>query len=48
MSSYAHIEMLIIQWAEARKIIPNSSPEIQLLKAWLDSSLREYDPTTTS
>ena len=33
MSSYAHIEMLIIQWAEARKIIPNSSPEVQLLKA---------------
>jgi len=33
MSSYAHIEMLIIQWAEARKIIPNSNPESQLLKA---------------
>ena len=33
MSSYAHIEMLIIQWAEARKIIPNSTPEVQLLKA---------------
>ena len=33
MSSYAHIEMLIIQWSEARKIIPNSNPESQLLKA---------------
>jgi len=31
--SYASVEMQIVQWAEARKIIPNSSPEIQLLKA---------------
>jgi NTP pyrophosphatase (non-canonical NTP hydrolase) len=31
--SYAQVEMKIIQWAEARKIIPNSSPETQLLKA---------------
>jgi len=31
--SYANIEMKIIQWSEARKIIPNSSPEVQLLKA---------------
>ena len=31
--SYAQIEMKIIQWAEARKIIPNSTPEVQLLKA---------------
>ena len=31
--SYANVELKIIQWAEARKIIPNSSPEIQLLKA---------------
>ena len=31
--SYANIEMKIIQWAEARKIIPNSNPESQLLKA---------------
>ena len=31
--SYAHVEMRIIQWAEARKIIPNSTPEVQLLKA---------------
>lgn len=31
--SYAAIEMKIIQWAEARKIIPNSTAEVQLLKA---------------
>jgi NTP pyrophosphatase (non-canonical NTP hydrolase) len=31
--SYAQIEMQIIQWAEARKIIPNSTPDTQLLKA---------------
>jgi len=31
--SYANIEMKIIGWAEARKIIPNSTPETQLLKA---------------
>ena len=31
--SYADVEMKIIQWAEARKIIPNSTPQAQLLKA---------------
>jgi len=31
--SYAAVEIKIIQWAEARKIIPNSTPEVQLLKA---------------
>ena len=31
--SYAAVEMKIIQWSEARKIIPNSTPETQLLKA---------------
>ena len=31
--SYADTEIKIIQWAEARKIIPNSNPETQLLKA---------------
>ena len=30
---YASIEMKIIQWAEARKIIKHSNPESQLLKA---------------
>lgn len=31
--SYANLEMKIIVWSEARRIIPNSSPETQLLKA---------------
>jgi NTP pyrophosphatase (non-canonical NTP hydrolase) len=31
--SYAQVEMKIIQWSESRKIIPNSTPEVQLLKA---------------
>ena len=31
--SYADVEMKIIQWSEARKIIQNSTPETQLLKA---------------
>lgn len=31
--SYADVEMKIVQWSEARKIIPNSAPETQLLKA---------------
>ena len=31
--SYAAIEIKILQWSEARKIIPNSNPESQLLKA---------------
>lgn len=33
MTSYAEIEMNIVHWAEARKIIPNSTPATQLLKA---------------
>lgn len=31
--SYAQVEMKILQWSEARKIIPNSTPDTQLLKA---------------
>lgn len=31
--SYADYEMKILQWAEARRIIPNSTPATQLLKA---------------
>ena len=31
--SYAKVEMKIIQWAEARKIIPNSTPMAQWIKA---------------
>lgn len=33
MSTYADIELKIIQWAEARKIVPNSTAATQLLKA---------------
>ena len=31
--SYAEIEMKVIQWGEARKIIPNATPQAQLNKA---------------
>lgn len=31
--SYAEAELNIIRWAEQRRIIPNSNPETQLLKA---------------
>ena len=31
--SFAQIEMQVIQWAEARCIIPNATPTSQLLKA---------------
>ena len=31
--SYAQVEIEIIRWSEARKIIPNSTPDTQLLKA---------------
>lgn len=31
--SFAQIEMQVIQWAEARRIIPNATPTSQLLKA---------------
>jgi NTP pyrophosphatase (non-canonical NTP hydrolase) len=30
--SYAEVEMEIVQWAESRKIVPNSTPGTQLLK----------------
>jgi len=33
MSSYAEVEMKVVQWGEARKIIPNAAPSTQLLKA---------------
>ena len=33
MSSYADLEMKVIQWSEARKIIPNSTPLAQWIKA---------------
>ena len=31
--SFAQTEMKVIQWAEARRIIPNATPTSQLLKA---------------
>jgi NTP pyrophosphatase (non-canonical NTP hydrolase) len=31
--SFADVQMKVIQWAEARKIIPNSTPQAQLNKA---------------
>ena len=31
--SFAEIELKIIRWSEERRIIPNSTPETQLLKA---------------
>ena len=31
--SYAEVEMKVIQWSEARKIIPNSTPIAQWKKA---------------
>ena len=33
MTTYANVEMDIVRWAEMRKIIPNSNPQTQLLKA---------------
>jgi NTP pyrophosphatase (non-canonical NTP hydrolase) len=33
MATYQILELEIIRWAEARKIIPNSDPQTQLLKA---------------
>jgi NTP pyrophosphatase (non-canonical NTP hydrolase) len=33
MTTYADVEINIVRWAEARKIIPNSNPQTQLLKA---------------
>lgn len=32
-ASYREMEMLVIRWAEARRIIPNATPVSQLLKA---------------
>lgn len=31
--SYSEVEMKVIQWAEARRIIPNATPQAQLNKA---------------
>jgi NTP pyrophosphatase (non-canonical NTP hydrolase) len=42
--SYASVEMDIIHWAQARRIIPNSTPSTQLLK--LVSELGELSDAT--
>lgn len=42
--SYANVELDIIRWAEARCIIPNSTPSTQLLK--LVSELGELSDAT--
>lgn len=42
--SYASVEMEIIHWAQARRIIPNSTPSTQLLK--LVSELGELSDAT--
>jgi len=34
MTTYAYLEGEIVRWAEARKLIPNSTPHAQLLKAF--------------
>ena len=31
-TSFNEVQMRVIRWAEARKIIPNSTPEAQMLK----------------
>jgi len=33
MSTFQGLELKVIQWAEDRKIIPNSTPQAQFLKA---------------
>jgi NTP pyrophosphatase (non-canonical NTP hydrolase) len=33
MATYAILELEIIRWAEARQIIPNSTPQAQFMKA---------------
>jgi NTP pyrophosphatase (non-canonical NTP hydrolase) len=35
--SYAEYEMKVVQWAEARKIIPNGTPVSQLLKLFSEA-----------
>lgn len=33
MANFIELELKVIQWAEARRIIPNATPESQFLKA---------------
>jgi len=44
--SYAEYEMKVVQWAEARKIIPNSTPLAQLQK--LEEEVNELRDGITS
>lgn len=32
MASFAELELQVIRWSEARKIIPNSTPQAQFIK----------------
>ena len=45
MATYAALESDVVRWAEARKIIPNSTPAAQLLKAF--SEMGELADATT-
>lgn len=45
MTTYAALESDVVRWAEARKIIPNSTPAAQLLKAF--SEMGELADATT-
>ena len=45
MATYAALESDVVRWAEARKIIPNSTPATQLLKAF--SEMGELADATT-
>ena len=45
MATYAALESDVIRWAEQRRIIPNSTPAAQLLKAF--SEMGELADATT-
>lgn len=34
MATFADLELSVIRWGEARRIIPNSTPQAQLMKAF--------------
>lgn len=34
MAAFSDLELKVVRWAEARRIIPNSTPQAQLLKAF--------------
>ena len=43
MATYAALESDVVRWAEARKIVPNSTPAAQLLKAFSEMGELAYD-----